>query len=904
VSVALTWTSTETKLTAGDPGTGDSFGRSVAVSKDTALAGAIYDDDRGTDAGSAYVFARGGSTWGQQQKLTASDGAKSDAFGWSVAMDGARLAVGAPNVDLPNIYQEVGAVYAFARAGTVWSQQQRLTANDWQPGDKFGHAVALDGNTILVGARYQDKKGTDAGKAYVYTYNGSIWQLQWGLTAPDGAAGDELGFSVALDKDTALVGARYSDARGVDSGSAYVYTRTNYKWSLQDKLTAHDGGAGDLFGTSVGVSGDWALVGANFEDARGIQSGAAYLFFRSGTTWSSALKLTASDGASGDLFGTSLALSGDNALIGAYRDDNKGSDSGTAYLFTRSGTTWAQRWRSAAKDGLPKDYFGFAVALDGLRGVVGASGADAAYKDDGAVYVEDFFTLKVNGAVCSAAKECKSSFCVDGVCCDSACGGANSNDCKTCKKALGASADGVCSPVPKGVTCRAAVSSCDVDEKCDGTLSACPANKLRPQGSVCRVANGLCDKAETCTGSAPGCPADAKKASGHVCRASKGGCDVAEKCDGSTKQCPVDTLKAKGDVCRTWYGACDVREFCDGVTAACPKDGVRAATYTCRASAGYCDLAEKCDGSTKACPVDSFKKKGTGCRAAIGLCDLQEVCSGGSALCPTDSIRPSGQVCRSSKGLCDPEEKCDGTKKQCPADALKAKGAVCRTWYGPCDVREFCSGTTAACPKDGVRAATYTCRASAGSCDLAEKCNGSTKTCPGDVFLPNGTTCPGGKCTGGKCLAQPDAGVPDMGQDGGGDAWLDGAAPDSATPDSAAPDSVAPDSKAPDASAVDSAPPDRGRDAKGDIPLPDSEIHDLPTPDRAAPDKAAPDTSPDSKVNKEAGATKDAAPVPDPPGTEEGCSCQTAAGSSPPLPLFLLLLLVVVRRFVPRTSSA
>ena len=898
-SSALTWTSSETKLAAGDPGAGDWFGYSVGVSGDTLLVGSINDDDRAADSGSAYVHTRAGTAWIQQQKITASDGAKTDAFGWSVALDGNRLAVGAPRVDLPNIYKEVGAVYVYSRAGTTWSQQHKITASDWQPGDHFGHAVSMDGITILVGARYSDAKGADSGKAYVYTWNGSSWNPQWGLTAPDGAADDQLGTAVSMDGDTALVAARYDDDRGTDSGSAYVYTRASYKWSLQQKLTASDGVAGDMFGTSVSVSGDWALVGANLENARGTNAGAAYLFSRAGTTWTETQKLTASDGGNGDQFATSAAMSGGMAVIGAYKDDNKGTDSGPAYLFTRSGTTWAQRWRSAAKDGLPKDYFGLAVALDGARAVVGAYGADVKYADDGAAYVEDFFPVGPNGAACTAGAGCASGFCVDGVCCDSACGGTNPNDCKTCKKALGASADGVCSPVPKGVTCRPAASSCDVDETCDGTPSACPANKLAPQGTVCRVANGLCDEAETCTGSAAGCPADGIKAAGQVCRSSKGLCDPEEKCDGANKACPADKLLAQGAVCRTWNGDCDVREFCDGVTAACPTDGVRAATYVCRASAGDCDVTEKCDGTTKACPADNFMKQGTTCRTANGLCDLADVCSGSSAACPVDAIQMAGQVCRSSKGLCDPEEKCDGTNKACPADKLLAAGDVCRTWNGPCDVREFCSGTTPACPADGVRAATYICRASAGDCDLPEKCNGSAKSCPPDVYLPNGTPCTGGACSGGKCLAKPDAGTPaDLGLDGALDSGQDGAAPDSAAPDSASPDSSVPDSASSDMTAVDSA----SKDARADIPLPDSEIHDSAVPD-TAPDSAAPDRGEDQQVKREASATQDAAPDPGAPETDEGCSCRTASGSPPLLPLFMMVLLVLLRRSVRRQQG-
>ena len=370
-----TWTQ-QAKLTAGDGAFGDGFGGSVAIDGDTALVGAI-DDDVGanTDQGSAYVFTRSGSTWTQEAKLTAGDGAASDYFGYSVALDGDTALVGA-SVDAVGANINQGSAYVFTRSGSMWTQEAKLTAGDGAFGDGFGGSVAVDGDTALVGALYDDLgANSNQGSAYVFTRSGSTWTQEAKLTAGDGAVGDRFGSSVALDGDTALVGA-YPDAVGGNSyqGSAYVFTRSGNTWTQQAKLVAADGAASDYFGWSVAVDGDTALVGAVL-DAVGANSfqGSVYVFARSGTTWTQQAELTAGDGETYDLFGTSVALDGDTALVGAYGDNvGAASDQGSAYVFTRSDTTWTQQAKLVAGDGARGDEFGYSVALDGDTALVGA----------------------------------------------------------------------------------------------------------------------------------------------------------------------------------------------------------------------------------------------------------------------------------------------------------------------------------------------------------------------------------------------------------------------------------------------------------------------------------------------------------------------------------------------------
>ena len=257
----------EAKLTASDAAAGDLFGFSVAISGETAVVGALSDDTAaGTDAGSAYVFVRSGISWSQQAKLTASDAAAGDDFGESVAISGNTIVVGADLDDDAGNFS--GSAYVFVRSGTSWSQQAKLTAGDAAAGDQFGFYVGISGETVVVGCLGDDSGGTEAGAAYVFVRSGTSWSQQQKLTASDAAAGDLFGFSVTIGGDTVVVGAPLDDTgAGSDAGSAYVFVRSGTSWSQQAKLTASDAAAGDQFGrNAVGISSDTVVVGAPFDD--------------------------------------------------------------------------------------------------------------------------------------------------------------------------------------------------------------------------------------------------------------------------------------------------------------------------------------------------------------------------------------------------------------------------------------------------------------------------------------------------------------------------------------------------------------------------------------------------------------------------------------------------------------
>jgi hypothetical protein len=360
------------KLIAEDSASNDFFGFSIALSDDTAVIGALRDDDNGVDSGSVYVFTRFGTNWSQQTKFTAADSGAGDEFGGQVALDGDIAVIGARHDDDKGV--DSGSAYVFTRSGTAWSHQAKLTASDGAAGDEFGYSVAISGDTAVIGAPRDDDKSDDSGSAYVFTRSGSTWSQQAKLDATDGAAGDVFGISVAISGDTVVIGADLADEKGSNSGAAYVFSRSGNTWSQHVKLTADDGAAGDLFGIRVTLSGDTAVIGAARDDDKGDESGAAYVFIRSGIEWVQQAKLSATDGVANDRFGTRVAIYGNTAVIGAILGDATSNKSGSAYVFTRSGSSgsWSEQAKLAASDGAADDVFGWSVALYGDTVMIGA----------------------------------------------------------------------------------------------------------------------------------------------------------------------------------------------------------------------------------------------------------------------------------------------------------------------------------------------------------------------------------------------------------------------------------------------------------------------------------------------------------------------------------------------------
>jgi hypothetical protein len=374
----------EQKLVASDRGSGDRFGASVSFDEDYAVIGAFLDDDKGSQAGAAYIFWNNGTNWVEEQKLTASDGAANDRMGYSVSIDGSSVITGA-YYDDENGVEDSGSAYIFKYNGTDWVEQAELVASDGAAGDEFGYSVSISGNYALIGAHFDDDNGNDSGSAYIFKYNGTDWVEQQKLISSDGALGDWFGYSVSISGDYALVGVRYDDDKGSQSGSAYIFWNNGTAWVEKEKLTAADGTFGDEFGWSVFINGNHAIVGAHYDGDNGYRSGSAYVFKFNGTNWVEQDKLLASDGVANDKFGDAVSIdTNGNAVVGAYADE---SYKGAAYLFKPDGNDWVEWYKLVASDGVADDHFAnSAVSIDEDYCFVGAYNED--YK--GAVYVFEY----------------------------------------------------------------------------------------------------------------------------------------------------------------------------------------------------------------------------------------------------------------------------------------------------------------------------------------------------------------------------------------------------------------------------------------------------------------------------------------------------------------------------------
>ena len=330
-----TWTYRQT-LTADDSNLYDQFGYSVGIDGAVIIVGAPADDDNGTQSGSAYVFERDANgAWTQQQKLTTDDGAVEHRFGRSVSIQGGRAVIGANGSGLDN--SRPGSAYIFEQdANGTWTQRQKLTADDGEARDGFGHSVSISGDRTIVGVPLDDDNGDKLGSAYIFEQDANgTWTQQQKLTADDGAADDEFGHSVSIAGDFAIVGAPLDDDGADSSGSAYIFERDGSgNWSQLQKITASDGDRIDLFGYSVSISERFATVGAIHDDDNGIYSGSVYIFSRDGAgVWSQIQKLIASDGEGGDNFGWNVSLSENTLLVSAPSDSDIDTSSGAAYIF-------------------------------------------------------------------------------------------------------------------------------------------------------------------------------------------------------------------------------------------------------------------------------------------------------------------------------------------------------------------------------------------------------------------------------------------------------------------------------------------------------------------------------------------------------------------------------------------
>ena len=371
------------KLTASDAAEGDGFGFTVSVSGDTAVVRAHSSDcAAGVSCGAAYVFRFNGNEWVEEQKLTASDAAENDRFGISVTIDGDIVVVGAPQ-DSCTAGSECGSVYVFRLSGATWIEERKLIASDASDRDFFGASISVSGDTIIVGAPLDDcVQGGRCGSAYVFRFDGIDWIEEQKLTAPDASSEDQFGISVSIGGDIALVGANRDDcAAGIQCGSAYLFRFTGTTWAEIQKLTASDA-VNNRFGSVVHTNGDRVAAGAPLGRS-------AYIFRFDGERWVQEQKLSAPKGQSWSSFGTSIYLMGETVVVGANLDNcEEGRDCGSAHVFRFNGMSWVEERKLAASDAAARDWFGVSVSASGGVVIVGAVGDDCAESDRcGAAYV-------------------------------------------------------------------------------------------------------------------------------------------------------------------------------------------------------------------------------------------------------------------------------------------------------------------------------------------------------------------------------------------------------------------------------------------------------------------------------------------------------------------------------------
>ncbi|MGK0519859.1 MAG: hypothetical protein ACJAUC_002561, partial [Planctomycetota bacterium] len=437
----------EAYIKASNSDNTDNFGFSVALDGDTLVVGAIREDsattgvnsisDEGSfESGAAYVFARAGTTWVQEAYLKAENTTQEDWFGWRVAVSGDTVAVGAVREDgsatgvngtIDELAQAAGAVYIYVRQGSTWVQQAYIKASNTQTGDGFGSGVALSGETLVVGAAGEDSDGSafdgtaqgmpnelesDSGAVYVYRRTGATWVQTAFLKSGNADAGDGFGnLAMALDGDTLAVGVQSEDgsSTGVNgpsnenelaSGAAYVFVHNGSNWTQEAYIKASNTQSGDGFAGSVALRGDYLAVGASGEDSAttGINSvpnenaqdsGAVYLFVRSGTSWAQQAYVKAFNTGADDRFGVSVALTADSLAVCAPGEDGSASGinglpddgaqgSGAAYVFTRSGASWGQQFYVKASNNQPDGGFAARVAASRDSIAIGAFGEDSA----------------------------------------------------------------------------------------------------------------------------------------------------------------------------------------------------------------------------------------------------------------------------------------------------------------------------------------------------------------------------------------------------------------------------------------------------------------------------------------------------------------------------------------------
>ncbi|MDP6762499.1 MAG: hypothetical protein QF903_10090 [Planctomycetota bacterium] len=361
------------RLYPSDPPRVQRFGEALANDGDTLVVGAPSADGVTNRTGAVYVLVRNALNWTHQARLVAVDGEYGDGLGRAVAVQGDVLVAGADSDE-----GNAGAAFVFRRAGTDWTREAKLTDAGGIPGDKLGYSVAIDGSTAVVGVWGYHNPDFGAGAAFVYVHDGVSWVEQARLTAHDAAWGDHLGGSVAIEDDVAFLAAKGDDDQGYNSGSVYVFRRLGTTWTQTEKLLASDGSVGYYFGSALAVDAGRLAVGAKRGGGASSRTGSAYVFEEVAGSWTETALLVASDGIFDDHFGYSIDVKGDSLVTGAPSVSGGGIPGyGAAYAFRFDGVRWAESVKLKDLTGTSgQDGIGRSVAISGESVIAGAWQAD------------------------------------------------------------------------------------------------------------------------------------------------------------------------------------------------------------------------------------------------------------------------------------------------------------------------------------------------------------------------------------------------------------------------------------------------------------------------------------------------------------------------------------------------
>jgi hypothetical protein len=605
--------------------------------------------------------------------------AADDQFGSAVAISGDTVVIGAPRDDAQDA--DAGAAYIFTRTGAGnWTERAQLLVGVTADAH-LGSAVAISAvganKRVVIGAPDDNLTGS----ASWFLGSGATWTYEETRAPITAVGGEQFGLAVDVSGDRIIVG---SPGFATSDGYAAIFEPIAAIWTEVGTFLGTVGGL-EVMGSAVSIDGDLAVAGAPFRGMPAMFGGGYDIFLRTAGVW--ARTQVVGNSVADRSSGSSLALSGTTLVNGAPGD---GSGTGEAFVDTLTATGMlGTSTPLTVPGGLLQngDFFGYAVAIDGNLAVIGAP--------DRATETGDAFVFQNNA--------------------------------------------GTWTFQPPMVLRKATSmgerfgNSVAVDGASRVVIAGAPGNDTTAtdSGAVYEIIERLTN-GEPCTADIE-CVSDL--CIDAVC------CNTTCGRTGGFGSEPTNDCQA----CSTARGAAT-----DGTC------GPRAANTVCGVGSGLCRPSTVCNGTALTCPPVVTLGNGTPCRPAVSPCDIAEVCDGSSSNCPFNAVNGAGTVCRPVNGDCDVQEVCDGSSATCPFDRARTAGFVCRTAAGDCDLEELCDGSATTCPNDQFRASGFECRANAGMCDVAEMCTGTSANCPNNGFAADGTVCTGGFCVSGTCAPPPD----------------------------------------------------------------------------------------------------------------------------------------------------